>query len=144
MTAIAATTARTPIAIQAFRLTVIGFLLSSEGSFISTTTVVPSEIGRVWRALWMESGCLGLLRRKEAPGVRVGGFLAFMPTPSVASTARRQASVEHPARARNGNQLPDRVVLRGQEPDPVSVLSAPGVGFQQHVQSPGVHESKVG
>jgi hypothetical protein len=52
MTAIAATTARTAIAIQAFRLTVIGFSFRSEGSLISTTSVVPSEIdsrGGLWR-----------------------------------------------------------------------------------------------
>jgi rhodanese-related sulfurtransferase len=46
MTAIATTTATTPIAIQAFRLTVIGFLFRLEGSFIRTTKSCLSAIGR--------------------------------------------------------------------------------------------------
>ncbi|HKH48837.1 MAG TPA: hypothetical protein VKM72_29575 [Thermoanaerobaculia bacterium] len=41
-----------------------------------------------------KANLLGSYGRKEAPGVRVRDFLAFMPTPSVASTARRQALVE--------------------------------------------------
>jgi hypothetical protein len=41
MTTIAATTMRTPIAIQAFRLSVICFLLSSEGSFIDEDAAEP-------------------------------------------------------------------------------------------------------